>query len=295
MYAIISTATREAMRYGSSTGLNDVGGSLHYNDCVGIRKAAQNVDFLGIISDANIVISYDHGSIADMISGTCPPPSSEKLITGDRISVQISGEYAPIISIIPLSPPLIVSQSSRTLLFNIQILGTVEDPIFSTYTPHPSRTPTTTIMPTSTATSHHPHTPIPSFTPSRTPTLGSPTPTTMICAVTGGMIHNGINATWIVYNPHVMAYNIEFNMLRLEWEIPMILRSVWFNNVLIFEGNTKLSGILIPLPSPPTGSYLSLPPGESTFEFRFDTTQRKINANILLHTPNCDGIQVYSK
>jgi hypothetical protein len=289
VYSIISTAAREAVRYGSATGLNVTGGVPRFDDCAGIRNAAQNVDFLGIISDQNIVISYDHGSSSDIISGICPPPPSVKLVTGDRIKVQVSGDFVPIVPIIPWSPWTVVSNSSRTILLNIQILGTVTPPFFSTYTPRPTSTQTEPGVPTNTHGPHPTHTPFPTPTASDTPTPGPPTPTPFFCAVThSGKIPSGTDLSWIVHNPHVMA--IEVTMLRLEWAIPNILTGVWFNNEKIFTGNTKNTGMLIPLPG-----TLSLPPGvDSTFRFTFEDAPNNIRAEILLNTLGCTGVIIDS-
>ena len=45
IYSTVISATREATRYGSTTGL--VGGQPRYKDCAGIRAAAQKMDFMG--------------------------------------------------------------------------------------------------------------------------------------------------------------------------------------------------------------------------------------------------------
>ena len=66
IYSILVSASREAVRYGSATGLNVGGGVPRYNDCAGMRAAAQNVDFLNAFADADILITYDRGPVFHM-------------------------------------------------------------------------------------------------------------------------------------------------------------------------------------------------------------------------------------
>lgn len=120
IYSIVTTASREAVRYGSATGINLDGNALYYQDCEGIIAAAQNVDFLDSFEDDDITIAYDNGPGTSDFSG-CPPA---KVGTGDRIKVQVSIQYAPMTPLIPLEPFTISSASARTILVNIKIIGT---------------------------------------------------------------------------------------------------------------------------------------------------------------------------
>jgi Flp pilus assembly protein TadG len=129
VYSIVVTASREAVRYGSATGLNVGGGVLRYNDCAGIRAAAQNVDFLDTFADANITITYDRGpSTADY--ATCPvgaatggPTTTQIALTPlTRIKVQISGTFSPLTAIVPLNPLTITSSNARTIIGGVQIM-----------------------------------------------------------------------------------------------------------------------------------------------------------------------------
>jgi hypothetical protein len=70
IYSTIVTASRQAVRYGSATGQGldytaqggpDNTGIPRYQDCFGIRLAAQRVDFLNAIQDDDIIIQYDNG------------------------------------------------------------------------------------------------------------------------------------------------------------------------------------------------------------------------------------------
>lgn len=116
IYMTITTASREAVRYGSATGENALESSLRYADCIGIRSAAQKVDFLGVIDDSNIVITYDSGGGCQ--SGLTPPTSATM---GDRINVSVSGDFIPIVSIIPLTERTLSSSNSHTLMGSVPV------------------------------------------------------------------------------------------------------------------------------------------------------------------------------
>jgi len=149
-YVTIISASREAVRYGSATGLTN-GGVLRYKDCPGIRAAAENVNFLKTFSDSNIIITYDHG----LTSGGAPIPWSEPnctkgsenwppnltVTTTDRINVSVTGTFVPIINFINLlslgtagtsaDEITLGSENSHTILGNVPI----EKPWVPLFTP----------------------------------------------------------------------------------------------------------------------------------------------------------------
>src|SRR5512147_115479 len=57
IYSNVVTASRQAARYGASTG----GTVPRYQDCAGIRAAAQKVDYLNAFDDGDIKIYHDTG------------------------------------------------------------------------------------------------------------------------------------------------------------------------------------------------------------------------------------------
>jgi len=127
IYSSIVSASREAVRYGSATGLNIAGGVPRYNDCAGIQAAAYNVDFLRVINI--IVIQYDHGPQLIPPYGPIPgypPPFSSctpgSIQTGDRIVVQVSATFTPLAAIVPLNPITITSSNARTIIGSVQIM-----------------------------------------------------------------------------------------------------------------------------------------------------------------------------
>jgi Flp pilus assembly protein TadG len=128
-YSTVISASREAVRYGSATGLNVSGGVPRYNDCAGIRAAAQNVDFLNVFDDANISITYDKGPGTSNYS-TCPVgqstggPSDTQINTPplSRIKVTVTFSFTPLAAIVPLNPITRSFSNARTIIGSVQIL-----------------------------------------------------------------------------------------------------------------------------------------------------------------------------
>lgn len=122
LYASVVSAARQAVRYGSATGLN-TSGTPYYNDCAGIRSTAKGFGFIQPFSDSNIQIGYDNGPGASTpwSQTTCPIASSQHPANGDRINVRVSTQYAPIVPLVPFRPFTITSSGWRTLLISIPI------------------------------------------------------------------------------------------------------------------------------------------------------------------------------
>jgi hypothetical protein len=116
-YSAVTTASREATRYGFSLGDNDFG-VPRYQDCDGIRQAARAPTSIAGIEDAGIEISYDSGP-GTAISSFCPPASVE---TGTRIVVTVSATFEPIVPLIQLPDIDISSTSKRTILAGVDAL-----------------------------------------------------------------------------------------------------------------------------------------------------------------------------
>jgi len=128
IYSTVVSASREAVRYGSATGLNIAGGVPRYNDCAGIRAAAQNVDFLKVFNAANISITYDTGPGTSNYS-TCPVgqatggPSDTQINTPppSRIKVEVEATFTPFAAIVKLNQITIKSSNARTIIGSVQI------------------------------------------------------------------------------------------------------------------------------------------------------------------------------
>lgn len=172
IYAMISSASREASRYGASVGDNG-SGTLRYLDCTGMRDAARGVAVLSELEDAEITITYDEGTTSSPLGNCDSGPDPDDIDLGDRVMVTVQEGYEPIVPLLPIPEHTLVSMTARTILKEIDAgpTATSGGPAATptpTNTPDPDETPTPTPTPSNT----------PSPTPTNTPTTGpSPTPT----------------------------------------------------------------------------------------------------------------------
>ncbi len=115
IYSAVTTASREAARYGSSVSDND-SGTPFYLDCTGIRAAAKRIGAVGNVGDEDISISYDNGPGTSSI-GSCPVDEDD-IVLGDRVIVQVTGYFnpAPAIPLFDFPTFNINSVTRRTIL-----------------------------------------------------------------------------------------------------------------------------------------------------------------------------------
>ena len=200
MFAAVTSASREGARYGAAVGFE--GGQPRYRDCAGIEGAALRIGGIVGVTAGDIVIEYDHG--ANPIVATCPP--SVQIALADRIIVTVTRHFQPLVPLVNIPGFPISARTARTIIKNVQIVGTPGPTITldpggggpyghtptptATDTPTPSDTPTPTPSDTPTPTDVNSPTPTPTAsntstasptatpTPSNTPTASStPTPT----------------------------------------------------------------------------------------------------------------------
>ena len=120
-YSSVSTASRDAARYAASVGDTPTG-IPHYQDCLGIREAAEKVS---VFVDPFIVISYD----TDGPGGAAPVEYCQlgktvdpvEVPLGAQISVTVTDVYEPLIPIVQLPTIPIASETARTVLRDVYI------------------------------------------------------------------------------------------------------------------------------------------------------------------------------
>ena len=115
-YALVINASRDAVRYASAIGRGEDGYNK-YNNCVGIKKAAQQSAYIVTLSSTSI--SYTDGSGTS--AGVCDLTSNgeDPDVTVDsnyRVTITVQASYKPIIKLIPLGTRTFTSTSSRTIL-----------------------------------------------------------------------------------------------------------------------------------------------------------------------------------
>jgi hypothetical protein len=129
LYSTVVTASRQAARYGSATG--DGNNSVpRYQDCRGIRDAANAVAYLGKFDDAKIVLQYDAGPgtpLHNYCSSTVNSDSSlnTNILEGNRtrLIVTITTRFYPIVpKLVPFIERDITASSARTILYSVPIV-----------------------------------------------------------------------------------------------------------------------------------------------------------------------------
>lgn len=167
IYTAVSTASREASRYGSAVG-NNPAGTPYFMDCPGIQNQAMRIGILVGVDPGDIYINYDKGPGVVTTPLACPVPATQVAL-GDRIVVEVRGEYNPVPAAPLVNVPVFEfsSISRRTIVKNAPVIqaGTA----VSIFTP-------TLVLATPTQT----ETPAPTDTPTSGPTpteTGTPTPT----------------------------------------------------------------------------------------------------------------------
>ncbi|GAB4540751.1 MAG: hypothetical protein Fur002_07980 [Anaerolineales bacterium] len=142
IYASTVTAARQAARYGSATGVNPGNNLPYYEDCNGIEGAARRLEFIHRF--ATIDISYDGGvqdsngdKQIDEVTEAIPlNPASPACgayttaVNGDRIIVEVTTLWQPIVPLVPLRPFTISARSERTILATVDIFVDVTPPPF---------------------------------------------------------------------------------------------------------------------------------------------------------------------
>jgi len=66
------------------------------------------------LQNSDIEITYDQGPGTTVRNPVCD--GSDKVSTGERVIVKITGSYSPMINLIPLGTKTFVSSSARTVL-----------------------------------------------------------------------------------------------------------------------------------------------------------------------------------
>jgi hypothetical protein len=329
LYAAVTNASREAVRWGSAVGYDDVSGILRYKNCQRIAEIAQNAAFS---PDAAVEIFYDTGPgdpVPDECDITSTYPGYRE--SGDRIMVKVTVTYKPYTKLIPWGERDFESISYRTILGYIALPSTSVPSGGGTDTPTPTITPTETAGPsptptdTATPTATSDGVLLPSPTPTPTETAGpSPTPTdtpteeptstptltpTPTPTVVAGC--SGITAGSLLISYNYMAMNIvnphepiTVSSIQVRWHTSgapsqsqnsLSLKSASLEN--LFWTDTDTSGNLIIDIVP--NSLVTIPGNgtESTVVFTFDQIYENPNGNeeivITLSDP-CPGIIVRS-
>ena len=304
--ASVANASRQAARYGAGSGEPN-SGVTYFQDCEGIREVANRSAILTEFDEVNI--TYDRGVTAEgkqipildidpsPDADTCPI-EDDVIRNGDRIIVQVSASYDPILSINNIDSLDIVSANARTFLISVPIFGSAFPTGFAAETATPSKVPTKTPLANATATepptaiptfnltyeavrTQFPrtatNTPLPTltFTPSITPTASKlPTSTSTAISCTG---ETGVSHGPLQFDENRMSmkifnntgHNLSTASVYVAWNhdtggTPSLrLRQVFLANQA-WDGDLFTTSTFIP------GYYPTIPAGESEIFFIFD-------------------------
>ncbi len=338
IFSSVANASRQAARYGSGAGeINDV---AFYQDCDAIREVADESAYIIDFDEVNI--TYDRGVNQNgtqiPISNIDPNPESDAcpieddiIRNGDRIIVQVSANYEPIISILPIEPIKIVSASARTFLISIPIVGSALPSGFSAETATPSKIPTSVLFMTNTPSSipatatstfipslssltpfvgtpAKTSTPTLTFTPSNTPLptfTASITPTPISCTGLTGVTHGPL----VIFRNYMemdiinnSGHRLSTAQIYLEWNHDTGHKSADDPTLRLKQvslDSQEWNGDLQTPSAYITAFYPFIPIGESTVRFLFnqsydlaDGTERII---INISTPGCVNYPVDSR
>lgn len=132
MYSTVVTASRQAARYGATTGEGD-SGVPRYQDCEGIRGAANAVGYLGQFD--TIALAYDQGvtnanpPVPIGQTPYCAGPTDSSLTTEilqgnrTRLVVTVTERFFPLVpKLVPFIERDITASSARTILYSVPIV-----------------------------------------------------------------------------------------------------------------------------------------------------------------------------
>lgn len=145
IYSTVVTASRQAARYGTTTG--DGGGATpvygapratvpRYNDCAGIRGAANAAGFLSGAGFDQINIAWDTGpgpgstthpmcpaGTPTEVSGTPSGPGGDLDGNSSRLVVTVTENFVPLLpKLVPFIARPITATSARTILYSVAIV-----------------------------------------------------------------------------------------------------------------------------------------------------------------------------
>lgn len=335
IFASVSNASRQAARYGAGSG-EPITSTTYYQDCDGIRDVANRSAILTEFDEINI--TYDRGLTPegeqvpipnvdeDPDSDTCP--IGDNIIrNGDRIIVQVSASYEPILPITNIEPLEVVSANARTFLISVPIFGSAFPTGFAAESSTPSKVPTKTPLENATSTKEatlqptynatyeairtaFPRTPtntLPptfTFTPSITPTasrIPTATSTSIVCTGNYAVDHGPL-----IFAKNIMSmeiynntgYTLSTASIYVEWNHDTGgAPSLKLQRIEL--ANQTWTGELFTPSSFISGYYPFLPTGYSKIQFFFDQnynfkdgTERII---ITIGNPGCVNYPVDSR
>jgi len=296
IYSSVVTASRQASRYGSATGEGISNTVPRYQDCQGMRAAANDAAYINTLDNSEIDIQYDGGpgtTATNYCSGTTDTSLTSGILSDNkhRVVVTVNDQFDPILpNLIPFLSRTISATSSRTVLISVSIVVTAPPSTWQASTPTftasptrtPTRTPTATRTFTPSPTLQFTYTPSGTSTITRTPTVTrTPTQTLIpptalpLCDATnvtpGLLVRSGNSLTMNINNQ--TGANLEIERVIFQWnhdkghqlgtDKTLVLKSASLGGVTFWSGDNTGPSSTIPSPA------VTIPVGTSTITFTF--------------------------
>ena len=122
VYTSITSASREAARYGAGVGSTD-SGTILYQDCSGIRDAAIRIGRFAGVKTSDVHIFHDSGPDTSLIEYCKTPSDLVDFQQDDRISVKVDVEYDPVVPLVNIPSFILHSQSAHTILLGADVVA----------------------------------------------------------------------------------------------------------------------------------------------------------------------------
>ena len=121
IYSAVTNGSRNAVRYASVVGLGS-DGLTKFNNCERIKGIAVDSAYLAPVTDVKITYK-DGGGIVSTCSVFTPGSvdTSINVSSGDIVTVEVTAQYKPMVSLIPFTTRDIVSKNSRTIFGIVDI------------------------------------------------------------------------------------------------------------------------------------------------------------------------------
>lgn len=127
MYSTVVNASRQAVRYGATTGPGNGTGNVNetrYQDCDGMRNEAKRFGFLGAFDSVDITWDTGPTDTKKTYCGNASATTDALVLTGNvnRINVKVTKKFVPIVpKLVPFAQTDIVAESSRSILISVTL------------------------------------------------------------------------------------------------------------------------------------------------------------------------------
>jgi Flp pilus assembly protein TadG len=128
IYAVVTNASRESVRFASAIGFSDNTYYPKYQYCAGIRAVAKKYGFLLNLQDSDIRIYSDTGpstTATEKCTASSYSATNDSTIVitmgKSRATVTVTAHYSPMVKFIPITTRDFIASSARTIAGNVDV------------------------------------------------------------------------------------------------------------------------------------------------------------------------------